>query len=81
MTSGLYRFCHNPIFFAMLILLTGYTLLPPTRLSLALLVGTFIGIRQQVLTEEAYLTRGYGDAYRTYAHRVERFVPGIGRLR
>ena len=80
-TSGFYRFCRNPIFFAILILLTGYTLLLPTRLSLALLVGAFIGIRQQVMREEAYLSRAYGDSYRGYALRVGRFVPGIGRLR
>ena len=80
-TSGLYRFCRNPIFFAILIMLTGYTSLLPTRLSLVLLVGAFIGIRQQVLTEEAYLGRTYGDGYRAYARRVGRFVPGIGRLR
>ena len=63
------------------IMLTGYTLLLATRLSLALLVGAFIGIRQQVVTEEAYLFRTYGDVYRAYARRVGRFVPGIGRLR
>jgi protein-S-isoprenylcysteine O-methyltransferase Ste14 len=80
-TSGFYRFCRNPIFFAILIMLVGYTLLLPTRLSLALLVGAFIGIRQQVLTEEAYLSRSYEDAYRAYARRVGRFVPGIGKLR
>jgi len=80
-TSRFYRFCRNPIFLAILILLTGYVLLLPTRLSLVLLVGAFIGIRQQVLTEEAYLSRMYGDAYRSYAHRVGRFVPGVGRLR
>jgi protein-S-isoprenylcysteine O-methyltransferase Ste14 len=80
-TSGFYRFCRNPIFFAILIILAGYTLLLSTRLSLALLVGAFIGIRQQVLTEEAYLSRTYGDAYRAYARHVGRFVPGIGRLR
>lgn len=79
-TSGLYRFCRNPIFFAILIMLAGYTLLLPTRLSLALLVGAFIGIRQQILTEEAYLSRTYGDTYRAYARHVGRFVPGIGKL-
>src|SRR5712691_3097465 len=80
-TSGLYRFCRNPIFLAILITLTGYTVLVPTRLSLALLLGSFIGIRQQILTEEAYLVRTYGDGYRTYARRIGRFLPGIGRLR
>jgi protein-S-isoprenylcysteine O-methyltransferase Ste14 len=79
-TSGLYRFCRNPIFLAILITLTGYTVLIPTRLSLALLLGAFIGIRLQILTEEAYLLRTYGDSYREYARRVGRFLPGIGRL-
>ncbi|HEY2993246.1 MAG TPA: isoprenylcysteine carboxylmethyltransferase family protein [Methylomirabilota bacterium] len=80
-TDGFYRFCRNPIYFAILVFLVGYALLLPTRLSLIMLVGAFIGIRQQVLTEEAHLTRAYGDAYRAYARRVGRFVPGIGRLR
>ena len=64
MTSGFYRFCRNPIFFAILVLLTGYTLLLPTRLSFVLLAGAFIGIRQQILTEEAFLGRAYGEAFR-----------------
>lgn len=80
-TSGLYRFCRNPIFLAILTILTGYTLLLPTRLSLILLLGAFIGIRQQVLAEEAYLLRAYGNAYRGYARNVGRFLPGVGRLR
>jgi protein-S-isoprenylcysteine O-methyltransferase Ste14 len=80
-TGGLYRFCRNPIFLAILITLTGYTVLVPTRLSLALLLGAFLGIRQQILTEEAYLLRTYGDGYRAYARRIGRFLPGIGRLR
>lgn len=80
-TDGLYRFCRNPIFLAILVILTGYTLLLPTRLSLVLLLGAFVGIRQQVLAEEAYLSRTYGDAYRAYARRVGRFVPGVGRRR
>jgi protein-S-isoprenylcysteine O-methyltransferase Ste14 len=80
-TSGVYRFCRNPIYFAIFVILAGYTLLLPTRLSLALLIGASIGVRQQVLTEEAYLARAYGDAFQAYARNVGRFVPGIGRLR
>lgn len=80
-TTGLYRFCRNPIFLALLVTWTGYALLLPTTLSFCLLAGGFIGMRQQVLLEEAYLLRTYGDAYRDYARRVGRFVPGIGKLR
>jgi protein-S-isoprenylcysteine O-methyltransferase Ste14 len=80
-TSGLYRVCRNPIFLGILVMLAGYTLLLTTWLSLALLVGAAIGMRRQALTEETHLARAYGEAYRAYARRVGRFVPGIGRLR
>lgn len=80
-TGGFYRFCRNPIYLAILVTLSGYALLLPTRLSLVLLAGAFIGFRQQAVTEEAYLLQTYGDAYRGYARRVGRFLPGIGRLR
>lgn len=66
---------------SLLITLTGFTLLLPTWLSLTALVGAFFGIRQQVLEEEAYLLRAYGNAYLAYAGRVGRFLPGVGRLR
>ena len=80
-TSGLYAFSRNPIYLAFAIVMIGYTLLIPTLLSLILLVGNFIGSRQQALREEEYLARTYGDAWRHYAGRVGRFLPGLGRLR
>ena len=80
-TDGLYRYSRNPIYLAFFIFLTGYALLIPTLLSLALLVGTYAGVRRQIAAEEDYLERTYGDAYRDYARRVRRFVPGLGKRR
>ena len=80
-TGGLYRFTRNPIYSAIFAALAGYAALLPTRLSLVLLLGAVIGFRQQVMLEEAYLLRTYGEAYRAYAREVGRFVPGVGRLR
>jgi protein-S-isoprenylcysteine O-methyltransferase Ste14 len=60
---------------------TGYVLLLPTPLSLLALAAFAIGVRQQVAAEEDYLARTYGDAYRDYASRVGRFVPGLGKLK
>ena len=80
-TGGLYRFCRNPIFLFMLVMFVGYALLLPTWLSAGMLVGAFVGVRQQVIAEEAYLSRVYGDQYRAYAGRVGRFLPWVGRLR
>jgi protein-S-isoprenylcysteine O-methyltransferase Ste14 len=77
---GLYRICRNPIYVAVFTTMAGYALLLPTWLSWALLLSTIVGVRRQVFVEEAYLLRTYGDAYATYAHRVGRFVPTLGRL-
>jgi protein-S-isoprenylcysteine O-methyltransferase Ste14 len=79
-TGGLYQFCRNPIFLFMLTALVGFVLLLPNWLTLVAMVAGMVGVRRHVGDEETYLTRTYGDAYRAYAHRVGRFLPGIGRL-
>lgn len=78
--SGLYRFCRNPIFLALLLVVAGYTLLLPTVLSLVLLAGLYVGVRQQIAAEESWLLRTYGEPYRNYARRIGRLVPGVGKL-
>lgn len=79
--TGLFRFCRNPIFLAMLIAIAGYCALLPTALSLLVWVATYLGIRLQISAEEEYLRRTYGEKYRDYAQRVGRLLPGIGRQR
>jgi protein-S-isoprenylcysteine O-methyltransferase Ste14 len=79
-THGLYRFSRNPIYLGLIVALVGYTLLLPTLLSALILVGACIAIRQQILEEERYLVRTYGEQYRDYARRVGRLLPGVGRL-
>ena len=79
-TDRLYAYSRNPIFLGLLMLVAGYALMLPTVLSLVILVALYVGIRQQVGAEEAYLVATYGDAYRAYAGRVGRFVPGVGKL-
>ncbi|HEV7477398.1 MAG TPA: isoprenylcysteine carboxylmethyltransferase family protein [Burkholderiales bacterium] len=79
-TTGIFRFCRNPIYLAMIIVTAGYALLLPTLLSFVLLAGTIAGMSTQARTEEAYLLKTYGDSFRDYARRVGRFLPGIGKL-
>lgn len=79
-TDGLYAYVRNPIFLAMLLAVAGMALLVPTWLSTLLLVGGYLGMRQQTYEEEAYLMRTYGSPFRVYARRVGRFLPGVGRL-
>ena len=80
-TGGVYRFSRNPIYLALLISIAGYALLLPTLLSAGLLVGTYVGVRRQTTAEESYLMDTYGEAFRDYARRVGRLLPGIGKLR
>jgi protein-S-isoprenylcysteine O-methyltransferase Ste14 len=79
-TDGLYRYSRNPIYVGLLATIAGYACLLPTVLSAILLVCTYIGMRAQIAGEEAYLLATYGDAFRDYARRVGRLVPGVGRL-
>jgi len=79
-TAGIFRFCRNPIYLAMISVTAGYALLLPTLLSFVLLAGTIVGMSTQARTEEAYLLEAYGDSFRDYARRVGRFLPGIGKL-
>jgi protein-S-isoprenylcysteine O-methyltransferase Ste14 len=47
-----------------------------------MLIAVAASVQVQVrLVEEPYLLRVHGDAYRAYAARTGRFVPGVGRLR
>ena len=77
-TGGLYRFCRNPIFLAMLVVIAGYTLMLPTVPSLVLLAGAYLGIRLQIAAEERYLERAYGNSFRDYAGRAGRLLPVSG---
>ena len=80
-TSGPFALVRNPIFAAMLPATLGLALLVPNVVALAGLAALWIALEIQVrLVEEPYLLRAHGDAYREYAARVGRFVPGFGRL-
>jgi protein-S-isoprenylcysteine O-methyltransferase Ste14 len=79
-TDGLYRYSRNPIYVGLLATIAGYACLLPTVLSAIVLVAAYIGMRAQIAGEEAYLLATYGDAFRDYARRVGRLVPGVGKL-
>jgi protein-S-isoprenylcysteine O-methyltransferase Ste14 len=79
-TAGPFAVVRNPIFSAMLFSVLGLALLLPTVTALAAFTLLLLAVELQVrFVEEPYLLRTHGDAYRSYAHRVGRFVPGLGR--
>ena len=80
-TTGWFSLVRNPIYSAMIAGWTGFALMVPTWLSIAAVFVIAAGLELQVRTvEEPFLMRSHGDAYRAYARRVGRFMPGVGRF-
>lgn len=80
-TTGLFRWVRNPIFAAMLMVLLGLLLTVPNVIACVALVASLVGIELHVRrVEEPYLVRVHGERYLSYAQRVGRFVPGLGRI-
>lgn len=80
-SDGPFAWVRNPIYTAMLAATAGLVLLVPNWISVLALVALIVGLQLQVrCVEEPYLLRTHGDAYRRYAARTGRFVPGVGRF-
>lgn len=80
-THGLFALVRNPIFSGMLLLAAGAVLIAPGWPMVTMWPAAAWIIRFQVRREEWHLIALHGAAYRKYASRVGRFVPGVGRMR
>jgi protein-S-isoprenylcysteine O-methyltransferase Ste14 len=78
--TGLYRLVRNPIYAGVLATVAGLALVTPCAWTLSLMLDTALLVAIQARLEEAHLMTLHGNAYRAYAARVGRFVPGFGRL-
>jgi protein-S-isoprenylcysteine O-methyltransferase Ste14 len=79
-TDGLFALCRNPIFLGMFLSLAGVVLVTPAPWTVTGLAVAVALVSLQVRLEERNLVRIHGRAYATYAARVGRFVPGLGRF-
>jgi len=80
-TGGLFALCRNPIFLGMFLSIAGVVGITPAPWTVTGFAVAVILISLQVRLEERNLVRIHGQAYASYAARVGRFVPGMGRLR
>ena len=78
--AGLFRWVRNPIFLGMLLGIAGVVLVVPSLWSAALWLAAAAAIGIQTRLEEEHLRTRHGEAYLSYASRVGRFFPGVGRL-
>ncbi|WP_435107114.1 methyltransferase family protein [Nocardiopsis synnemataformans] len=80
-THGVFAPARNPVFTGMGALLFGQVLAVPSALSVtALLVVVAVQVQVRAIEEPYLLRTPHGTAYRGYAARTGRFLPGIGRL-
>jgi protein-S-isoprenylcysteine O-methyltransferase Ste14 len=80
-TSGPFAVVRNPIFSGLMLSGAGIAFLLPNATALLSFVALVIAIELQVrAVEEPYLIRTHDAAYRDYAARVGRFIPGFGRI-
>jgi protein-S-isoprenylcysteine O-methyltransferase Ste14 len=80
-TAGPFALVRNLVFAAMITAAVGLVLLAPNVLAIVGVIALVVAVQLQVrIVEEPYLRRVHGDAYVTYARRVGRLFPGLGRL-
>ncbi|MEZ4450373.1 MAG: isoprenylcysteine carboxylmethyltransferase family protein [Nannocystaceae bacterium] len=80
-TDGPFAVVRNPIFSCVLTVAAGLVLLLTDLAALTGFTALLVAVELQVrVVEEPHLLRVHGEAYRRYAGRVGRFVPGFGRI-
>jgi len=73
--DGPYRFTRNPMYLSFGILYVGLSLMIDSPWSLLLLIPVILVVNYYVIVkEEKYLTRQFGDEYRSYMAKVRRWI-------
>ena len=78
-TSGPYAYIRHPIYTAMFGYGIGLALVTANWVFIVLAALIFPFLFARVPREEQMMVNRFGDAYREYARRTGRYVPGIGR--
>jgi protein-S-isoprenylcysteine O-methyltransferase Ste14 len=73
-TSGVFTFSRNPIYVAFAFILLGQFLIFPNWILLVYMVAGIWLFHRQVLREEDYLKKHYGQEYLEYCKRVRRYL-------
>jgi protein-S-isoprenylcysteine O-methyltransferase Ste14 len=80
-TTGPFRLVRNPIFAAIVVIGLGVLLVALNIIAVFAVAASLAGAELQVRrVEEPYLIRVHGERYLSYARRVGRFVPRVGRI-
>ena len=80
-THGLFRFVRHPIYMGVMLAESGLVLAAPSAFSVCawLLLYLLVGIQSRL--EDEHMELQHGDAFRQWAARVSRLLPGLEHLR
>ncbi|MDA3615440.1 methyltransferase family protein [Polluticaenibacter yanchengensis] len=73
-TGGIFAYSRNPVFFSILLGLTGLMLLTPNTFTISISLAIYILIQMQIRLEEAFLTEIHGQKYLNYKNETRRFI-------
>lgn len=79
-THGLYAWIRNPIYTGVLTMMLGLAAIAPAWWTLLGPPLVYAQIRVQTFYEERHMAAQHPEAWRAYARRVGRYVPGVGRM-
>jgi uncharacterized membrane protein len=79
-TDGPYRYLRHPQYLGSLIAALGFAVMTNVVWGWAILFPMFVALHlMQILAEERYLRRKFGDAHAEYARKVPLLLPRPGR--
>lgn len=73
-TTGVFGISRNPIYFFLLIALSGLFLVIPNAISFAILFAAYLVLQITMRLEEDFLTKQHGSEYLEYKQKVRRLV-------
>lgn len=73
-TNGMFKYSRNPIFLFMDIYFVGIMLIYPNIVFILLAIGTIVGIHLQILREEEFLLKKFGEKYIEYKNKTRRYI-------
>ena len=74
-TTGLNSIVRHPIYFALILMLSGIVLFAPTDLVLASVLYCLVYLYIGTKLEERKLLQIFGDSYKQYQQKVKMFIP------
>ena len=80
-TGGIFNHCRNPLYVGNILMLLGVGVLSNSLLYVVVVMPLFALIYHSiVLAEENFLQQKFGEKFRAYCKRVNRWVPSLSRI-